>query len=187
MDRSKSSVQEIKHSDPKGSVLGYILFSVYVNDLPLHSQELCEFSCDYTTIRTSYHSLSTVFKSLQNCIDKQTWSPCSHMSHNPHKAKFMIITTRHKRRDETQRLNRQLSLPLKENLIEQVESHRVLGVMTDNCLQQYMAQPHQSFEQNLFPQQCICRADSNISSIYMQEGNSCKHIFFPVSVIVQHV
>ena len=132
MDRSKSIMQEIKYGVPQGSVLGPILFSIYVNDLPLHISDLCELFCDDTTIHTSHHDLPSVFKSLQNCIDKLTkWSHLNHMSLNPHKTKLMVITTRQKRQNITTELP---TLCTAEEPVEIVDSHRVLGVMIDNNL-----------------------------------------------------
>ena len=85
MDRSKSNMQEMKYGVP-------ILFSVYVNALPLYiPEELCEPFCDDAIIHTSHHNLFSVFKSLQNCINKlTTWSHFKHMSLNPHKNKLKI-------------------------------------------------------------------------------------------------
>ena len=132
IDRSKSIMQEIKYGVPQGSVLGPILFSIYVNDLPLHIPDLCELFCDDTTIHTSHHDLPSVFKSLQNCIDKLTkWSHFNHMSLNPHKTKLMVITTRQKRQNITTELP---TLCIAEEPVEIVDSHRVLGVMIDNNL-----------------------------------------------------
>ena len=107
-------------------------FLNYVNDLPLHIPDLCELFCDDTTIHTSHHDLPSVFKSLQNCIDKLTkWSHYNHMSLNPHKTKLMVIATIQKRQNITTELP---TLCIAEEPVEIVDSHRVLGVMIDNNL-----------------------------------------------------
>ena len=125
-------MQEIKYGVPQGSVLGPILFSIYVNDLPLHIPDMCELFCDDTTIHTSHHDLPSVFKPLQNCFDKLTkWSHFNHMSLNPHKTKLMVITARQKRQNITTKLP---TLCIAEESVEIVDSHRVLGVMIDNNL-----------------------------------------------------
>ena len=112
-------------------MLDPILFLIYVNDLPLHIPDLGELFCD-DTINTSHHGLSSVFKSLQNCIDKLTnWSHFNHMSFNPYKTKLMIITTRQKWQNITTELP---TLCITEEPVEIVDSHRVLGVMIDNNL-----------------------------------------------------
>ena len=53
------------------------------------------------------------------------------MSLNPHKTKLMIITTRQKQQNLTTKLP---ILCIAEEPVEIVDSHRVLGVMTDNNL-----------------------------------------------------
>ena len=132
MDRSNSDIREIKYGVPQGSILGPLLFSVYVNDLPLYIPELCELFCDDTTIHTSHHNLASVFDSLQKCIDKlTTWSHFNHMSLNPHKTKLMIITTRQKRQNIATDLP---TLSISNDPVEIVDTHRVLGVMIDSSL-----------------------------------------------------
>ena len=181
MDKSKSVMQEIKYGVPQGSVLGPILFSIYVNDLPLHIPDLCELVCDDTTIHTSHHDLSSVFKSLQNCIDKLTkWSHFNHMSLNPHKTKLMIITTRQKRQNIMTELP---TLCIAEEPVEIVDSHRVLGVMIDNNFSRHS---HVKIIcAKLFQRKYISFAESNSSSIHMIEDYFFTHIFSPVSVIAQ--
>ena len=132
INSSKSSALAVKHGVPQGSVLGPLLFSIYVNDLPLHIPELCELFCDDTTIHASHKNIYSVFQSLQVCINKlSTWSKLNHMSLNPDKTKLMVITTRQKRQNITANFP---TLFIENEPIEIVDSHRVLGVMIDNNL-----------------------------------------------------
>ena len=55
----------------------------------------------------------------------------NHMVLHPDKIKFMLITTRQKRQNIVSYLP---PLTAKDNIIEEVQNHRVLGVTIDNNL-----------------------------------------------------
>ena len=79
---------------PQGSVLGPILFSLYINDLPLCIKALCELFADDTSLHD--HHTAWLQNSLDNLID---WTEMNHMALHPDKTKFMLITTRQKRQN----------------------------------------------------------------------------------------
>jgi hypothetical protein len=132
VNNSRSNVLPVRYGVPQGSILGPLLFSIYVNDLPLHLQEECELFCDDTTIHTSHTNLSTISQSLQKSINTLgEWCNLNHMSLNPHKTKLMLLTTRQKRQILTTQLP---PIYIEGVKVEEVDKHRVLGVIIDNNL-----------------------------------------------------
>ena len=129
---STSAFHPVKYGVPQGSILGPLLFSIFINDLPLFIKTLCELFADDTTIHTSHSDITHVSTTLQENVDRLVeWSELNHMALNPDKTKCMLITTRQKRQ------NLPVKLPpihIANKVVEEVDSHKVLGVIIDNNL-----------------------------------------------------
>ena len=54
---SASDVRSLKYGVPQGSVLGPLLFSIYINDLPLFIKACCGLFADDTTIHSTNSNL----------------------------------------------------------------------------------------------------------------------------------
>ena len=127
-----SPLSTLKFGVPQGSVLGPILFSLYINDLPLYIETLCELFADDTSLHSHHTNLDALTDSLQHSIDSLIdWTEMNHMALHPDKTKFMLITTRQKRQNLVTNLS---PLTIKSDVIEEVQDHKVLGITIDNNL-----------------------------------------------------
>lgn len=130
-----SSAGVIQSGVPQGSVLGPLLFCIFINDLPKHISNpdvKCDLFADDSSLHTFSYSLDTVQLSLQQTLnDVSQWCEHNKMVLHPQKTKCMVITTRQKHQIKPLLLDLQVS----SEPIEQVASHRVLGITIDNKMQ----------------------------------------------------
>jgi hypothetical protein len=133
LNGSSSNFGNITVGVPQGSILGPLLFCLFINDLPLciDSKVTCEMFAD----DSSLHSISSEIKTLQN--DLQTglsnvgdWCTVNKMVIHPQKTKSIVITSRQKH----QRAPLKLNLCVGSDRVEQVKTHRVLGITIDDEL-----------------------------------------------------
>ena len=129
-----SSTEIVKRGVPQGSVLGPLLFCIFINDLPLSISDpnlSCHIFADDTTLHSSAKNISEVESSLQCGLnDISNWCISNQMVIHPHKTKCMVITSRQKH----QLKPLTLKLLVDNTPLEQVHSHKVLGVIIDDEL-----------------------------------------------------
>ena len=96
---NQSDFKTVLFGVPEGSVLGRLLFCIYINDLPLLVPSAqCDMLANDTAIHTSGQDVPAITSILQSCLsDVVEWTHLSQMSLNPSKTKHMILTTRQKR------------------------------------------------------------------------------------------
>ena len=127
-----SSLSYIKYGVPQGSVLGPILFTNYINGLPLSISCPSELFADDTTLHNKDKSAESVINNLQEDVNNLvTWTEHNHMALHPKKSKCMLITTRQKRQNIKSDLP---NIKVRENIIELVDSHTILGLRIDHNL-----------------------------------------------------
>ena len=117
----------LKVGVPQGSVLGPLLFLLYINDLPLASNFLTKLFADDTVLIFSSPDLGHLQVQINqelNAIDR--WMNSNKLSLNYSKTKYMLI---HRRNNRSV-----LNLYINDKKIEQVKSIEYLGVTIDQDL-----------------------------------------------------
>ena len=127
-----SNLQSIECGVPQGSILGPLLFILYVNDIT-HTSSIVDFIlfADDTTILFSdkniVNKVSIVNRELK---EVSNWFRANKLSINASKTNFMIMGTPHM----TGKIQGDLNITLDNSLLDKVSSTKFLGVIIDENL-----------------------------------------------------
>ena len=127
---TSSSLHIIKCGVPQGSILGPLLFPIYINDL-CDVSKILDFIlfADDTNIFFSHKNVDFLEKTLnEELLKLTTWCQANKLSINYSKSKFMVFKPRQKRQ------NLDIKLEISNCAIERVRDTIFLGVILDENL-----------------------------------------------------
>ena len=128
---TKSSPETVQIGLPQGSILGPLLLTLYINDLPDYLEH-CDVTlyADDTVLFISDKSLHNIKSYMNSDLEKlNNWLKLNHLTLSISKSKFMIIGS-------SQRLNKIDSISFKiDNMdLDEVSSFKYLGIVINDRL-----------------------------------------------------
>ena len=127
-----SSLAPVSLGVPQGIILGPLLFILFFNDLPLHSNQNLDLYADDSTLHSSSNSINKLNDTLCSAMNTiEQWSISNGMVVNTKKTKSMVICTYQKlaKMDTSA-----LCVKHKNIVLENVISEKLLDVTIDNHL-----------------------------------------------------
>ena len=131
INNRKSEFKHISCGVPQGSILGPLLFLLFINDLPLCTSNVCtDLYADDTTLYDVQNSMEQIESNIQIALDNlHVWCRENGMIINSLKTKVMLVTTNQKR----QRLEK-LDLKFNNDTLNTISNDKILGVFVDKNL-----------------------------------------------------
>ena len=127
-----SSVVDMSIGVPQGSVLGPILFLLYINDIDNASDFKTRLFADDTCLSLSNFSLSDLETRCNiELVNVNEWMSCNRLTINPNKSKVLIVN---RSRNKPNGLLNNFELNIGHSKLESADSVNYLGILIDSKL-----------------------------------------------------
>ena len=134
MGNIESPTACVRHGVPQGSILGPLLFIVFINDLPLHvSSAQIDLYADDTTLTSAANSdsVGVLQSSLTTAISEvDQWATANKLPLNEGKTKVLTMTGKRL----STRINHDLAVVVNGKQLENVRCAKLLGLEIDHEL-----------------------------------------------------
>ena len=129
VDGFKSSFRPIKCGVPQGSILGPLLFIIYMNDLPncIEHGHVTMYADDTSSLKSCRDIEENVIRSMINICD---WLKANKLSLNTTKTDFMLIGSTH----NNKKFDNLLAIRVGNELIRRTHVKKYLGLIVDDTL-----------------------------------------------------
>ena len=123
-----SSLRPVKYGVPQDSVLGPLLFLLYVNDLP-NVSKVETFFADDTTLHLAHHDFNILQQQLEEIDKTENWVTSKKLTINYNKSCYIIIPGNKKKIDTNE-----FNVSISGNVIAKSDYVKYLGVFLDDRL-----------------------------------------------------